>query len=58
SKLVYEGFLKPLQMFYDGEDPSVRTYLLTNYSYYPLMDTYDAEWWEYNNSDTINITYS
>ena len=57
ANLKYSGFLKPLSMYWDSADPSTKTYLLTNYSYFPINDAYKCEFWEYNNEDTINISY-
>lgn len=56
GNILHPGFLKPLSLWVDGNDPSTRQYVLTNYSYKPDSDTYKATWWEYDNSETINFT--
>ena len=51
----YPGFIKPLSMWYDNSDPSIRQYVLTSYTYNIGTDNYKGTWLEYDNSETINI---
>ena len=55
--LKYTGFLKPFSMWVDTYDPSIRKYLLTDYTYNVGDDTYKCSWLEYDNSETINLNY-
>ncbi len=55
--LKYAGFLKPFSMWVDTYDPSIRKYLLTDYTYNVGDDTYKCSWLEYDNSETINLNY-
>ena len=53
----YAGFIKPMTMWYDDYDSSTRNYLLMSYTYYPGEDIYKGSWYEYDNTETINLNY-
>jgi hypothetical protein len=51
----YLGYLKPLSMWNDTYDPSLRQYILTSYDYDLDSDIYKCTWLEYDNNSVITI---
>ena len=57
ANFKYIGFIKPMSMWFDSYDPDKRNYLMMDYTYYPEFDEYKGDWWEYDNTETINLNY-
>ena len=52
-RLISTEFYKPLSLWYDPDDDKL--FILVGYTYKPLEDTYDMEFWEYDSGTVVNF---